>query len=429
MTEAYDYGFSPDELINSEDLVPPEKLTPEDLQWFAGAFEVGGAMGIGVSKNKTNPYMRIQDSNEDLIDTLQARFGGSKSRDSKRNSFMWILNGRRAAETMVEMEPYLVSREELSLAAYNWLQTDDQDSRLQIARELKESQITEIEPEQYQQRVIRYKDLVEEPAFLAGVIDNRASISPKTKGNSILPNISIRSTNGALLEAIKEVYGGTHYIKTPKGSTEIINDTEVVLTQNSYSLSVYAAQARTIIQTIFPYIKTKPYDGWDIRYVDQYQALMQQQTDIIEALTREELDLFYAGSIDRLRTIEELAAAVGISPRVIKERMIDLPEDLRKEREQIQNRFAKRILSRDDISNLQTMLLQEVQEFLEGRREHLTRDTQLADLMGVSVSVIRKHIIHTLDPEVRSLRTRTFLSENAKARNEKYGNPFQKKTE
>src|SRR5688572_6867547 len=135
--------------------MPTESLSIRETspQWFAGALEAGGTVHFGIQRRKNGhisayPYISFREPNEPFIDALKAEFGGSKS--PAADSWDWKLGGHKAAEIMAAMEPYTVSRREISIAAQNWLESDRLE-RVQIAQAMKgrDRFDTEFSPEDY----------------------------------------------------------------------------------------------------------------------------------------------------------------------------------------------------------------------------------------------------------------------------------------
>lgn len=408
-----------------ESLNSSEILSPDQLRWFAGAFEVGGSMGIGVNtKGETSPYMRIHEADEQLMDFLKSRFGGTKV--PVGNSFLWALSGYKAAEIMAAMQPHTVLRSEQCTGAYNWLHALTPDERVQIAQELKTSDgpIEEMTPEQHAALVNRYKTLVQDSAFLAGIIDHRGTIMANKKTEvATTVIVAVRSTNSALIEALATVLQGTTILLLTKGTVNKIKGKEFISKKDSWRWSIEAAQARAVIALALPQLKVPPFDGWDTLYTDKVEVVRQDNIEILASLIKGEIAAFKKGDIDKLKTLPELAELFDMKPPTLRNYLIALPKALRKERESLLRQFHKRALPRADVDLLVEMITTEVRDLKAGSRDNVTSAEEWAALMSVKKQTINTCVLRALKPEVYNERKSFIRSEIAKRRNAAHGNP------
>lgn len=319
--------------------LPPESrelIPPTPVLWFAGALEAGGTIGFAVNRSikgdriiiRSNVFLVVRGINEALADQLCREFGINKTRPTVKWQFR--LNGRRAAETIAELEPYVVSRKEVALAAKNWLQSDN-EGQVQIAEEMTGyNRYNTGSPEDYQ-------NLVRNPIFVAGVLDNRASIYPFTEKGYVYPRVATQSLNKVLLDALQNQYGGKVVKVIEQGRKQIVQGRTIEAKRDSYRWIVGTAAARSLLGLVSPHLKIPPYEGWNRQQIEvARQGRSDQATQIIDSVTAE-LRRYQAGEITRLSTTAEIGNQFSISNPTVRRRLKELPDDLRKLRRRIIN--------------------------------------------------------------------------------------------
>lgn len=259
--------FQPTPQDAAKFLMPPlqeqaEAIRTSSIRWLAGALEAGGTIGIGISRDKrgyvyANPLVALNDTNEAFIASLQHEYGGSHKLHG--NSWHWRLSGHKAAEIVAATEPYVVSRIEMALAMKSWLQADAEE-RIKIAKEM-------IGFDRYQQEFSAedYHSQIEDPLFVAGILDNRGLIFPHTNKGHIYLNIDVQTVNEDLLDALQKRYGGSIRLRAAAGSKSNISDRTYEIKRNSYEWHLTGVSARELIQLILPFLRIPPYDGWNNR--------------------------------------------------------------------------------------------------------------------------------------------------------------------
>lgn len=313
-----------------------ELISPTPILWFAGALEAGGTIGFAVNRSvkrdrvviRSNVFLVLYGLSELLANQLCREFGINKTKPTVNWQFR--LNGHRAAETIAELEPYVVSRKEVALAAKNWLQSDNEE-RVQIAKEMTGyNRYNTGSPDDYQ-------DLVRNPIFVAGVLDNRANIYSFTEKGYVYPRVATQSLNKALLDALQNQYGGRVVKVIEQGRKQLIKGHIAEAKRDSYRWILGTAQARSLLSLVSLHLKIPPYEGWDRQQIEvARQGRSDQATQIIDFVTAE-LRRYQAGEITRLSTTAEIGNQFSISEPTVRRRLKELPPDFRKQRRGIIN--------------------------------------------------------------------------------------------
>lgn len=390
-------------------------------RWFAGALEVGGTVGLSIHGGKgkylsASPFIIFVDSNEQFNQSLKQEFGGSIPPSNPRE---WRLSGYKAAEIIADLEPYVVSRQEIVLAVQNWLNSDTAE-RIDLAQQMKgydRYQVGSVE---------EYERIVSDPVFVAGVLDNRGNIYPSSAKGSISPRVAVQSRNKAVLDALQKQFGGTVVVTLEPGTKRLLGDKVIEAKRTSYQWETASAQARNLIQVTSDYLKLPPYEGWDKRQIEVAQQERVNQATQVNNFIIEEIDKYKRGEISTLSTAEELATKFSLSHRTAKRRLATLPAGIRRQRDVIIRSTHTRILTEQDSSSLAKVITQEVTDYLEGRRERLTYNEDWARQAGVGVYLIERHVLPQLAKEIQSSREQLLRSQSTRDRNKKYANPSAK---
>lgn len=406
--------------------IPTERReddTTISSRWFAGAYEAGGVIAFSIQRRKNGhvsayPYMAFREPNEPFITLLQDEYGGAKMHVG--NSWEWRLSGYKAAEIVVDMEPYTVSRREMILAMRNWLESDTAE-RVQIAQEMKGHN-------RYQDGSVEdYGRLVADPIFVAGVLDNRGTIYPSTDKEYAYPRVEVRSKNRNLLDALKGLYGGLIDTVVETGTVRVVAGRNVETKRDSFAWTTTNIKARELIALISSHLKIMPYKGWDRRLVEERRQERGNQTTQLLSAIQEELGRFSRGEITRLSTAEELAEKFSLTVRTIRRRLSVLPNEVRTQRKAIIKSANTRLLTDQDIDAIVESMKRELFEFQQGQRTTLTYNDGWAQQVEVGAHIIDRNVIPQLPKEIQEQRQHLLYSQATRERNEKYGNPGQKK--
>lgn len=230
---------------------------PTSPKWFAGALEAGGGLYLTIRKTRKRhnvytyscPEVAFHEPKEEFVDALQAEYGGYKMRHG--NSWSWRKAGYEVAELMAEAGPYVVSRTEMVTALENWLQADTSE-RVQIAEQMKG----------YDRfgdgSVEDYAELVRHPEFVAGVIDNRGSITNVNNQENGEPSLlAITTQNKPLLEAIKRQFNLGRQVRVVSEAGRITKfaGQEVTIKKTSWGLRFSEGSAKKVEEFTQPYLK------------------------------------------------------------------------------------------------------------------------------------------------------------------------------
>lgn len=193
-----------------------------DPVWFGGVveaactaiFTVGEDVREGKTYTKVTPVIAMKDNNWGRVTRLAVHAGGIASRINFAGSspYQWTARGYYAVELSRYVKPYAPSREETFIAFENWAETENQEEREEIARDLQETRGGRVEVSQDQYRV-----LVTRKNFVAGVIDARGDMYSKIvpyTGDRLpyhdwaFPEMRVYSKKQPLLAALHEQWGG-----------------------------------------------------------------------------------------------------------------------------------------------------------------------------------------------------------------------------
>ncbi len=404
--------------VNPEVISSPEPQERDEnvmSRWLAGALEVGGTMAFAIQRSKKGyvrayPFISFSDSNQQFIQYLKITLRGGSIPPSR--PWGWRLSGYKAAHLISSMEPHAVSRHEMVLAVQNWLNSETAE-RVQTAEEMKgydRSKDTSVES---------YSKLVQDPAFVAGAIDNRGSIYPVHDKHYVVLCVSIYSKNHSLLLALKEFFGGSLRISSHEGEEKKIRDRDIKTKKNSYMWRVDASTARKVIGFTLPYLISPPYEGWDKLLIDEISQRKQNKTNRIVLFVQNELERFQLGELSRLSTNAEIARKFKLSERTAQRRMSALPKKTREEREKIIKSSNQQALTEAEIASLINSINQETQDLVDGKIDRLTTNPELAENCGIGIGSLNA-IMKRLPKEIKIVRQRAILSQAAIRRNEKY---------
>lgn len=223
--------------------------------WLAGAFEIGGGIWFQIrnSSGTITPHLSIGDNDQQRMQTLKGLCGGSVYRGGT-GSWYWRASGYRAAFLAEIMEGKAPSRNEVLLAFQNWQSSTNEERKI-ITEEIKDKERIPVTPSDYAL-------LVKNPEFVAGVIDARAIVGSMTGKNRFKYDyLQVASTNGALLEALNQEYGGYQVEKyIAQGDTVKISTRSTIAKQDSYKWTVFHRKWRELVQTVGPNLKLRSYD-------------------------------------------------------------------------------------------------------------------------------------------------------------------------
>lgn len=207
---------------------PREANIGSHASWLGGVFESGGSIYFDVHNltreekkyHYAYPTLRIGNNDQRKGEMLKDFFGGSVTKTKDKNSWHWGIKGTKASKLLFAMEEYSPSRRRIIEAVDEWTNTSSPQERVEIAKQFTEGH--DINPV----TVEDYKRLVDDPKFVAGVIDNRGAVYHREAGFSadksyghVYPELRVQTQNRALLKALIERFGGTIIQIAQAGST------------------------------------------------------------------------------------------------------------------------------------------------------------------------------------------------------------------
>src|SRR5258708_7352750 len=135
------------------------------------------------------PYCQLVSKDAKIPNFMQNLCGGRIWK--KGNSNLWHLGqSENVVQLISNISPYLVSRREICDAILNW-ENEDSEGRVLIAQEIRnENRLKPVFADDY-------SEIIQNPAFLAGVIDRLGHIRSLHKNK--YPSLEIQSTNQQLL--------------------------------------------------------------------------------------------------------------------------------------------------------------------------------------------------------------------------------------
>lgn len=223
--------------------------------WIGGFFEIGGLINIytetkhdkGGIRRYAVPMMMVTDNNPTKLSKLKELLGGSiRAKSGRDQSWNWILRYNNVLPVAQVIKPFTPSTVEI-ITAMELCENASIDERVAIATELKGSdRFGSVSNE-------NYKDLVENPQFIAGVIDNRGYLRYSNVSSELLRQVHIYSRNGVLLKAIQEKFGGV--VRTDsKGNQELIRGKEHTLKRDSFDFYINGQNARNLLDFASPFL-------------------------------------------------------------------------------------------------------------------------------------------------------------------------------
>lgn len=234
-----------------------EAVILSQAPWLAGTFETGGSMSIALSRRPQNGAGENQTKNvvpflsrngkKNALDYLKDLFGG-RVRHQKGMSWQWELAGTPALLLARQMKPYSPSRQTAIRAFEDTELAASYYDKKQIADNLKENGLLD------EVTVDQYRELVRNPAFLAGVFDTRGHVYKIEKSGYL---VYFYSSNRPLMEALELATGATIDINCEAGTEVTVRDRVFVTERDSLKLPLTTSQTQMLLQRIEPHVQMK----------------------------------------------------------------------------------------------------------------------------------------------------------------------------
>ncbi|HSX19014.1 MAG TPA: hypothetical protein VLE91_02650 [Candidatus Saccharimonadales bacterium] len=229
--------------------------------WLGGIYETGGNAEFSIGPHKasgktyiySHPVLRVQDNNPDFVQKLKDLFGGSARPTG--NSWRWQVKGNKAIELAFLMEPYAPSKQGFIEALDQWRNTNDREERLEIARDFEQLGKPDYGTTE------DYDKLIEDPRFVAGIIDNRGALYYKEGGLSdensygyVWPELRVQTQNRTLLESLSRKFGGTIITMAEAGTTRKARGKDVVVKRDILYWGLGSKDTQSLLAIIQPYL-------------------------------------------------------------------------------------------------------------------------------------------------------------------------------
>lgn len=182
-------------------------VTPEYIEevrshaaWLGGFFEIGSTLLIEMKGSGRwrypGLYMRVFDNAESKINRFRALFGGAKHQ--KGNSWELSFGIAQASVLGASLAPFAPSKSDVAKVIGEWEHLTAKEREMQkiFLDELEQNK--SIKPEDYQ-------ELVKNPDFVAGVLENRAILFTRENRR---PFMRVYSQNLPLLMVLRTEFGG-----------------------------------------------------------------------------------------------------------------------------------------------------------------------------------------------------------------------------
>lgn len=239
-----------------------EKPTLNTNTWLGAGLEVGGGIFFDVSNVKSGgkiytysyPLVTIGNSDPNKAHLLKDTFGGYVVKRSDKNSWYWTLKGAKVVDLLSDAKTSAPSRRDIINAMESWAEVGSREEKLEIAREFQADQIRTPVLEEH------YDMLLEDPNFIAGVIENRGSVYQyeryfPTKGvGNVSSGLEIQSVNKELLAAFNRKFGGKLYIVKNEGQVKSIKGEQFTLQNDSVVLKIGEKEMKRIMHLVQPYL-------------------------------------------------------------------------------------------------------------------------------------------------------------------------------
>jgi len=215
---------------------------PNFCLWVAGYFEIAGFIGCFISNGHARLIISVSDQH-DYIQLLKEQLGGNNNRKSDYSHNLVIYKSAMVIAIAKATKDYSPSRRDVLGLIENW-QNLEIFERLQLANKIKgQTAIISGSTQEYQ-------ELVNQPAFVAGIIDARSKLNPDQLRVGT-------SQNKSLLEAIASKYGGKVYEWFTEGDTAQFPQGETVLDNSTYYLFLGKKNAKRLVTDISAHIRIR----------------------------------------------------------------------------------------------------------------------------------------------------------------------------
>lgn len=386
--------------------------------WFAGVLEIGAISGVqvaeytdkkGFERRMTQPYIEIHSGSQEMLNRLYTVYGGM------RKPRFWRKGGRVAAEIVASTDSYVVARKEYSIGMKNWLDEEDIEGKISVAREIQGLGWQE------KGETGSYESLLRNPAFVAGVLDSRGYIAIRTSNNFHTLYIQVNSKNKTLLDALELSFGGKVKIMDKEG-TKVGRGTVVFqVLSDTHSWEVRGSKAINIAQFCREFLQTPLPEGWNYQRLVEREEEKRGLAKRIARQVRRELKWKKKGKISRISPNSILRKQFGVGFNIISQALRqELTPEEKKARRGLINRQAKLGVSPIVAQKIVEKLVQEVLDYKEGRIQRLSYREDLVRDFGISMAQFHHHVLPKIDSNLRRSRSEILKSQISTERNLRY---------
>lgn len=226
--------------------------------FLAGLIEASKAFDFDIYPDKIYPKKSYSDNREGKIKRLREFFGGRIIPDTDSRSREWRIESDAALFLTETVALYSPSSTHALIAFKKWELTDNYEERLAIAKEYKLSR-----KKGFNLSTSDYRDLVDNPAFMAGVFEGAGALYYRKNRKRILdkehPFIGFSIKNNALREAIRLKYFDNpsqgkdkNFFRLGKGdSANMISQIQDYMVNDLFMYAKYDEPKKEIPEEIF----------------------------------------------------------------------------------------------------------------------------------------------------------------------------------
>jgi len=215
------FGFSPQE----------ERKQSAHLPYFGGALSVDGTMSMTIRHGRGNsvtvaPFVVFSSTSSEKLQVFESVFRAKIKNVGNSNSYLASWPGYKSASIGVRLleEKVAPSREETLLGFQNWTETEDVDERIEIAENLRQSDLNR----HIQIDYAIWSQLLDNKQFAGGVISRASFRFHEQKNGSVSVRLEIISRNVSMLDSLEKYFGGKVTRNIGKDRIVQIRDVEYI---------------------------------------------------------------------------------------------------------------------------------------------------------------------------------------------------------
>ena len=250
--------MSREKFVPAIDIEPSELVREQHLKRLSGMIEIGGQLGFAAQRSPRGNYVYPTISFNDTFERarqLQTIYGGTCVRQSQK-SWMWRVVGKKAEDLAEDMSRWTPARKNIIDAFQTCIYENSSfEENVELSKGFRNTQTrVDVKPE-------KYRDLVKDPYFVAGVIDARGVITIEEKwdtrsqesfGRNFI-QVDVSSVNQGLLLALKNAYNGHIKRRNVEGQERTFKGQVVQMRRDSYRWTVKWLDAQRLVNSVRGY--------------------------------------------------------------------------------------------------------------------------------------------------------------------------------